>query len=65
MWGCLILFAKAKFRCKLKWFRNLIKKIKGKFPWVKIQGFLEKNIFGVFVYLIVWKMFIFTNGKKN
>jgi len=47
----LILFAKDKFKCKLKLFRNLIKKIKGKFSWVKIQGFL-KNIFGVFDYLI-------------
>jgi len=30
MWGCLILFAKDKFRCKLKLFEDLIKKIKDK-----------------------------------
>jgi len=50
--------------CKLKSFRNLIKKIKGKFTWVKIQGFLKKIFFGVFDYLIFRKMIFLVNGKK-
>jgi len=39
----LILFAKKdKFKCRLKLIENLIKKIKEKISWVKVQGFLTK-----------------------
>jgi len=43
---------------------NLIKKIKEKFSWVKIQGFLRKIFFDFDYLIFLRKMIFLTNGKK-
>jgi len=36
----------------------LIKKIKGKFSWVKIQGFLKKYFWCFWLFDFFWKWFL-------